>query len=266
MKTRYRHLSYIITVTICVFILLLIPESGISQYHEFCPGEKMTFEVKWSFIVAGEATLEIQPYKNIDGIPIYHFLFTAKTTSFVDVFYKVRDRMESFTNIDLTRSLRYNKLHKGKETTVEFDWEKKEARLMSEGNIKKSTQIENSTFDPLAVFYAFRIAQPDTNNEVTVHVTDGKRTVKGIAKIIKREKIKVEGKSYKTILFEPQMEGVGGIFEKSKDAKLKIWVTDDNLRIPVRIKSKVAVGSFVADLISYRPGSDDNYNPSGQEE
>jgi hypothetical protein len=40
------------------------------------------------------------------------------------------------------------------------------------------------------------------------------------------------------------------VFKKSKDAKLQIWVTADARRIPVKIKSKVAVGSFVGELMS----------------
>ena len=255
MNTRYQHIKYLALSLFYILLLLFMPERGETKDQILYPGERLTFHVKWSFILAGEATLEILPHEDIDELRAYHFQFTARTSSFVDVFYKVRDRMESFTDIPLSRSLRYNKLHKGSETAVLFDWEKREARLMSAGSVINSTQIENNTFDPLSVFYAFRVAQPDINNEITVHVTDGKRIVKAIAKIIKREKIKVEGTSYNTILFEPRMEGVGGVFEKSKGAKLKIWVTDDDIRMPVRIKSKVTVGSFVADLVSYTPGS-----------
>jgi len=263
MKIRYKHLPYITAVTICVFILLLIPGAGISKNYRFCPGEKLTFEVRWSFIVAGEATLEILPHEKMDDLPVYHFLFTARTSNFVDVFYKVRDSINSFSNMELTRSLLYKKYHKGKETEVIFDWKKKEARVVSDGNETDPVQIKDKTLDPLSVFYAFRVSQPDENNEIIVNVTDGKRLVRGIAKIIKKEKIKVSGKSYNTILFEPIMEGVGGVFEKSKDAKLKIWVTDDNLRIPVRIKSKVVVGSFIADLVTYNPGGDADCIPAG---
>ena len=75
----------------------------------FYPGEKLTFEVHWSFIKAAEVTLEILPYEDIDGKPVFHFLYTAKTSKFVDAFYKVRDRIESFADIDLTHSLLYKK-------------------------------------------------------------------------------------------------------------------------------------------------------------
>ena len=75
--------------------------------------------------------------------------------------------------------------------------------------------------------------------------------------LAEKQKINVSEKSYNTLLVEPEMEGIGGVFKKTSDSKLKIWVTDDKKRIPVRIKSKVTVGSFVAELVSYTAGSDD---------
>ena len=65
-----------------------------------------------------------------------------KTSKFVDAFYKVRDRIESFTDIDLTHSLLYKKRHDGKslrDISVEFDWNKMEARYID--NINKEKEI-----------------------------------------------------------------------------------------------------------------------------
>jgi hypothetical protein len=43
---------------------------------------------------------------------------------------------------------------------------------------------------------------------------------------------------------------VNVVFEKSENAKIQIWVTADKRRMPVKIKSKVLVGSFVGELVS----------------
>ena len=60
----------------------------------------------------------------------------------------------------------------------------------------------------------------------------------------------MKGTDYNAFLIEPDLKDVGGVFEKSKDAKIKIWVTADHRRIPVRFESKVVVGSFVAELVA----------------
>jgi Flp pilus assembly protein CpaB len=49
---------------------------------------------------------------------------------------------------------------------------------------------------------------------------------------------------------EPETLNIGGVFKKSKKSKLQFWITADERRIPVRIKSKVAVGHFIGDLVA----------------
>ncbi len=88
------------------------------------------------------------------------------------------------------------------------------------------------------------------DREIRCPITDGEKFVIGRARIIKRETIKIDGKPYDTFLIEPDLQHIGGVFEKSKDAKIKLWVTADHRHIPVKIKSKVVVGSFVGELIS----------------
>jgi len=269
---RNKHLLYIYAFTVCIFLEILIPAAGMSKDRGFYPGEKLTFEVYWAFIKAAEVTLEILPSEDFGGKPALHFLYTARTSKFVDAFYKVRDRIESYTDINLTHSLLYTLRHDGKSTkdiSVIFDWNKMEAQYIDNIKTEKKTapvQIRENTFDPLAVFYAFRIAQPDRNNEITTYVSDGKKVVKAIGRILKKQKIKVEGKTYNTLLVEPEIEGVSGVFKKTSDSKLRIWVTDDERRMPVRIKSKVTVGSFVAELVSYTPGKNDSCISYVQEE
>jgi hypothetical protein len=86
-------------------------------------------------------------------------------------------------------------------------------------------------------------------------VTDGKQCIMGHVKVIKRETIQVPAGSFDTFLVEPAMGTIDGIFKKSQDAKVHIWVTADAGQMPVRIKSRVKVGSFVAELVSYELGS-----------
>jgi hypothetical protein len=232
---------------------------GGTRDFPFHVGEKITFQVKWSYIVAGSATIELLPSENINGEDSYHFLLTARTSEFVDIFYKVRDRIESYADLNMIHSLLYIKSHSGKsqkDSSVTFNWEKRQSQYYRAGETSKSEPLTvlPGTFDPLSVFYAFRINELKENNEIIIPVTDGKKMVLGKARVIKRENIDVGGINYDTFLVEPELGDIGGVFEKSKEAKLQIWVTADNRRIPVRIKSKVKVGSFVAELTSYEDG------------
>ena len=57
-------------------------------------------------------------------------------------------------------------------------------------------------------------------------------------------------RTFDTYLVEPDLRHIGGVFKKTKNAKLQIWITADNRRFPVKVKSKLKVGSFIAELVS----------------
>jgi hypothetical protein len=219
----------------------------------FCPGEKLTFQVKWAFIPAAEGVLEVMPLEEINGVKSYHFSMTARTYEVVDIFYKVRDRLDAYVDEEMGRSLLYKQRQDGKEkrsVTVSFDWGTKEAQYSNFDEKNQPIPILPGTFDPLSVFYAFRLLPLKEGGEVKVPVTDGKKCVIGKARVIKREKIKVREVIYDTFLVEPNLEHIGGVFEHGKSSKAQIWVTADEACIPVRVKSEVIVGSFVAELVS----------------
>ncbi|MCP4666501.1 MAG: DUF3108 domain-containing protein [Deltaproteobacteria bacterium] len=219
----------------------------------FSPGEKLTFQAKWGPIPAGEAVLQVLPIETVKGIKSLHFMLTIRTYPFIDLFYKVRDRIDAYTDVGMTHSLLYKERKQGasrKNVLVQFFWDRNKAQYSNFGKKRKPISLLPGSFDPLSVFYAFRLRKLEENLEMEGPVTDGKKCVMGRVKVIRREKITVASGTYDTYLVEPELRHIGGVFEKSRDARLQIWVTADERQIPVRVKSRVVVGSFVGELIS----------------
>lgn len=242
-----------------ILIVLIIvfgstqPTSAVEKAIPFHPGERLTFQAKWGFIPAGEAVLEILPIETLDGVRSYHFVMTAKTYPYIDLFYKFRERIDAYTDLQMTRSLLYRLKKEGKkkkQVLVNFNWDRQEAQYSNFGEKRKPISVMPGSFDPLSVFYAFRLHDLKENKVLKNPVTDGKKCVMGKATVLKRETIKVVSGTYDTYLVVPELAHLGGVFEKAKNAKIEIWVTADKRRIPVKIKSKVVVGSFVGELIS----------------
>ena len=252
--TLNMHMIVLRLVTAFLVIIALTTNTEASERAcPFSPGERLTFQVKWSFIPAGEGILEILPMERVNGIQAYHFVMTTRTYPVVDLFYKVRDRIDAYTDAAMTHSILYKKRKEGKSkgnVVVNFDWGKPEAQYSNFGEKSSPIPIKPGSFDPLSVFYAFRLHALRENMELQAPVTDGKRCVMGKAKIVRRETVKVASGTYDTFLVEPELQHIRGVFKKSKNAKLQIWVSADHSRIPVRIRSKVSVGSFVAELIA----------------
>jgi len=250
--------SNITVIYLLLSFLILIGSAASIQADPskvpFHPGEKLTFILKWEMIPAGEASLEVLPMEIFNGVKSYHFVMTAKSNNFIDVFYKVRDRIDAYTDAKVSRSLFYKKKqregsHK-RDVTVNLNWKKKEAQYANFGKKEKALSLHPGTFDPLSAFYYTRLIDMKVNTFIERPVTDGKKIVKGRAYIKKRETIKVQSGTYDTFLLEPEIKDLGGVFKKSKNAKNQVWVTADHRRIPVQIKSKVVVGSFIGELVS----------------
>lgn len=239
---------------VLLFIGLFLFLSPIAQGSDvpFQPGETLQFLLRWEFVPAGKATLSVAPMSEIDGEPAYHFVMSVKTNKFLDMFYKVRDKIESFTDPSMTHSVRYLKNQregrKKRNVTVTFDWENNRAHYIRNNKKRTPIDLEPGAFDPLGIFYFVRNSILETGDVVERPVSDGKRCVIGIGHVVKRETITVPAGTFDTLLIEPDLKDVKGVFEKSDDSNILIWVTADSRHIPVKIESKVVIGSFMGEL------------------
>lgn len=235
-------------------LALLFPAATTAgQPPPFRPGERLVFELRWTFIPAGEAVMEVLPETTIDGRPARHFRLTARSNAFFDAFYKVRDVIDAYTDSALTRSVFYRKTQREgatqRDVTVRFDPGTGTARYTNREETHPPLALMPGSLDPLSAFYFLRHLALKPGEALERPITDGKKNVMGRATVVRRERIRVAGKTYDTVLIEPELKHVGGVFEKSPKAKIQLWVTADHKRMPVRLKSKVVVGSFLGDLV-----------------
>jgi len=225
-----------------------------SLQKAFEPGEKLTFRLRWTFIHAGYATMEVGPMETRNGEQAYHFILTARSNSFIDRFYMVRDRIDAWSDTEMKHSLLYKKnqmegRHRRKEMVL-FDWNNNKANYQDQlRHRQKEIGLMPGSFDPLSAFYYIRTQTLQPGAVLKRPVTDGKKNVMGILEVVERQKITIDGRDYDTWLIKPDLKHIGGVFKKSPNAQIKLWVTADKRQLPVKIASKVVVGSFVGELI-----------------
>jgi hypothetical protein len=254
---RRRESFFILRIVVICLISILGSFGNTKAFEKNFPfntGETLTFQLKWGVIPVGEAVLKVLPVETINGIQSYHFVMTAKTYPVMDVLYKVRDRIDAYADLKMNRSILFKKRQEEGKTkrnvVVDFDWKNQEAQYSNFEKKKTPIPILPGSFDPLSILYYTRLLDLKEGSELRCPVTDGKKSMIGKAKVLKRETIKLKSGLYDTYLLEPELKHIRGVFEKSKNATMKLWITADKRRIPVKIKSKVIVGSFVGELIS----------------
>ncbi len=222
----------------------------------FQPGEELVFRIKWSFIPAGTAILKVLPKESFKGKPVNHFSLTVKSNTFVDTFYKVRSQIDGWTDNAVKRSLLYKKRQNEgrhrRNVVVTFDWPANTVHYRDYiKNKTRSATLLPGAFDPLSAAYYFRKLKIARHSEIVYPVCDGKKCVMGRGRVVDREMIEINKVRYDTWVIVPELKNLGGVFKKSKNAKIKLWVTADHRRLPVKLTSKVIVGSFVGELIRH---------------
>lgn len=214
----------------------------------FSHGEALTYQISWEAVPAGQARLLAE--QTGEG---WRFTLTARTNKAIDLVYKVRDRVVSRTDPEVELSLGYEKTQREgsyhRDITVAFDWDRLQSQRFRSGELKNTLTLLPGTMDPLSMFYRFRRMELAPETELLAPVTDGEKMVLARARVLRRETVEVPAGVFDCWVVEPDIQDLGGVFKKSPDAAVHIWVTADELALPVRVKSRVVVGSFYADLL-----------------
>lgn len=218
----------------------------------FGRGEYLLFAIQYGLITAGEATLEVRNYAEIGGRKSYRVVSEARTNKTFDVFYKVRDQHISFIDWEHLHSLRFEKyLREGRfrrDGRVDFDQANRLAIYPD-----RQVGIPPNTQDFLSALYYFRTVDIEPGQALAmVNHTNGKNYPIFI-KVLRRETVTVPAGKFDCIVIEPVLETTT-IFENT--GRLTIWLTDDKVRMPVLLRSKVIVGSFEAVLKEYALSDD----------
>ena len=220
--------------------------------RSFGVGERLEFSVGYGVIKAGTAVMEIPEITRIDGRKCYHIVSTARSNKFFSVFFKVDDRVESFMDVYGLYSLRYDKhLREGKfraDVSMVFD----QVNNLAIYNAGKDTfEVAPYVQDVLSAFYFVRTQTLTVGKSLFVDNHTDKKNYPLEVKVLRRERVKVEAGEFDCLVVEPILQ-TPGIFEQK--GSLTVWLTDDEKKMPVLMKSKVVIGSISTELVNYRLG------------
>jgi len=216
----------------------------------FKVGEKLTFDVKYGFVTAGIASFNIPRIRKISGRDAYHITFEVNTVPSFDWIYKVRDRYETFVDIEGIFPWRFEQhIREGsfsRDFSAFFDQRKGKAKT-TEGEYEIPPYVN----DIVSAFYLARTF--DYSNlkvDDTFHLQNfyKNKTYDLDVRFLGRETVNVSAGTFKCIIVEPLVQE-GGLFKS--EGSIIIWLSDDDLKIPIKVKTKVVVGSIDAELTKY---------------
>ena len=216
----------------------------------FADGEKLVFDVKYGFVTAGIGTMEIPKIKKISGRDSYYVLFTVNTVPSFDWIFKVRDRYETYIDKTALFPWRFEQhIREGKysrDFSAFFDQRKGKAKT-TEGEYV----IPKNVNDILSAFYLVRtmdFSKVKLNDKLNLQNFYKDKVYDLDVRYLGKETIEVPAGKFECIVIEPLVKE-GGLFKS--EGSIIIYLTNDEAKMPVRVRTKVIIGSINADLTSY---------------
>jgi hypothetical protein len=214
----------------------------------FKTGEELSYRLRYGIFTGAEATLKVEDGgKKIENKPTYHIVAEGKTAGTFDIFYKVRNRYETY--IDQTTLLPYfyteNRKEGGYRHTDNVTFNHEDGKITADKGV---FPFKGKVFDFVSAYYFARGLDVSKMNvgekfEMAYFLEDGVHTL--TITYLGREKVECPLGTFSCLKFNPTIIP-GRIFRK--DSKLYLWITDDNNRIPVKAHVELIVGSVTMDI------------------
>ncbi|MBT6715212.1 MAG: DUF3108 domain-containing protein [Elusimicrobiaceae bacterium] len=229
------------------------------EYESNVPwkNEVLNFKISWKFIKAGEATIRNKGIVDIDGEQAYFIETTARSASIIDAFYRVRDVNHSWMSTKDYHSFGYGQSVKEggfrRDEWVTFDYDNNKyygQKKKKDGLIREfDGELNKYVYDILGAFFYVRTKDLEVGKSVIVDVNNRRKTYPLEIEVIKKETIKVPAGKFDCIVVEPKLREDSAIFINK--GTLRVWLTDDEYKMPVLMRSKVFIGSVSVKLKSY---------------
>lgn len=225
----------------------------------FNPGETLNFDVTWSVFSAGQVTATLA---RVEGRSpeAYEVIVSARSQGFVSVLYPVDNELHSLFNPRTLCSIqiqkRINEGRRHRETRIVFDTDKKLA-ILDERDPREATappkhaenEIPECVEDVVTAFYYVRRKPLQVGNQIRLPINDGAKTYDVSVDVQAREQIETPLGRRAAYRVEPKV--FSGLYKRP--GQMLIWFSDDEQRLPLRIKASVSVGTITGTLRSVSP-------------
>ena len=239
--------------------IIFVVTAGFSSQKEraFDVGEWFKFRIHYGVINAGYATLEIKEAVR-NNKKVFHAVGKGYTTGMSRFFFKVDDNYESYFDKETGNPYQFvRKIDEGGYTKNQEGFFNQGAdRVVVKDYKNKKEQtfvVPNNTQDIISSFYYLRnhpaIDKMKVGEAISIEMFFDDETTTFKLKYIGRETISTKFGYVSTMVFR-QLVQSGRVFKEQES--LTVWISDDDNRLPVRIKASLAVGSIKADLDGYK--------------
>jgi hypothetical protein len=204
----------------------------------FDVGERLDYDLKFGSLKVGNGSMEVREITQVRGRPAWHTTFRI-TGGFA--LYRVNDTYESWFDVTTLNSLRYH------QDVDEGNYERKrryeiypERGMLKENDKPEESTVANPLDEGSFLYFVrtvpFEVGRTYEYERYFKHAGNPVRI-----RVLRRETVTVPGGTFETVVLQPTFQ-TKGIF--SQNGKAEVWITDDDRRMMVQMKSKLSFGSL----------------------
>ncbi|UOB19137.1 DUF3108 domain-containing protein [Abyssalbus ytuae] len=247
-----------LAILFLVFTSFNSAENNGAKKNSFAAGEWFKFRIHYGFLNASYATLNLKE-TTLNGNEVYHVKGYGETTGMARWFFKVEDNYESYFDKKTIKPYKFiRKIDEGgytKDIEIDFDHDNNKAVVKDHKHNKTHVlKTPDNIQDLLSAFYYLRnnydVKSIKKGDEITLDLLfEEDETFKFKLKFLGRETTRTKFGKVRCLKFRPYVQS-GRVFKEEES--LTLWVSDDDNKVPIRIKADLAIGSLKADLEAFK--------------
>jgi hypothetical protein len=225
---------------------------GQDEQVPFAPGERLVFDVRFGPVKVGAGSMEVQELVEVRGRTAYHTRFTVRGGTF---FYKVNDVIQSWMDTTNLASLRFvSDLEEGSRNREKRYEIYPDRRVYVETTAKDPSEQPSveQPLDDASFLYFIRTVPLRVGDQLEFnrYFRPDRNPVR--IRVVRRERVTVPAGTFDAVVLRPSIK-TKGIFAENGQAE--VWISDDDRRLILQLKSRLSFGSLNLYLRSFTLGS-----------
>ncbi len=209
----------------------------------FTTGETLVYEAKYGIFKVGSAMLHVVGVDTVRGVPTQHTVFVIKGGI---PLYRLNNRMDSWFGLEDFASRRFvQDFHEGgseRYTAYEIF---PDSGFYRQAGVDSTLATSPHPLDDLAFFYFARAHPLEVGHQYRFERYFRPDRNPVLLTVVGRDTLDVPAGRFPTIVVRPTVQGRGILAETSEP---RMWISDDERRVIVQLKSKFPFGTITLAL------------------
>ena len=235
-----RHYTFaaVAGLSIAAFGFATPTPRAVGRVTPFGVGERLTYDVSFSFIRVGSGEMAVVGLDTIGSHPVWHAVLALRGGM---PFFRVNDSSSSwfdttsFSSRRFTQRLREGRYHADRDFRID-----PERGVYSPNDGAEQPSVIDP-LDDVSFVYFLRTLSLEPDHSYTFHRYFQPEGNPVVIRVIRREQITVPAGTFNALLVEPRIT-TQGIF--SENGRAQLWLSDDSARVLLQLKSKLSFGSI----------------------